>query len=874
MTIKLGNSYKHVNISAVQLILAVVLLIICFSNIAFADTITQKQASQMVQTWLSSDRRPLKANLPQQIKEVQTYCDDDGNPEYYIVNMEPSGFVIVSAEDITEPVIGFVSDGTYEPSDDNPLTLLIKSDLPNRVQEARNNTKSALKKNKKFTPTGRFLVARQKWNRLLGVKTAANAGGSAIASSGTALSVVSDVRVSPFIQSKWSQMSVAGNAVYNYYTPTGSAGSASNDPCGCVATAMAQLMRYYQYPTSGVGSLDFYYSVNGTIQGQKALNGGDGSGGPYNWSDMVLVPDSNTTLAQRQAIGALCSDAGLASSSGIGSSYCIDYGSSSTSAVISSNELVQVFKYGNAIMGYNNGSDISYWLKNMINPNLDAGLPVLLGIYTTTQEGHAILADGYGYDSSTLYHHLNLGWGGYSDAWYNLPNISAGGYTFNAVDACIYNVYTSGSGEIISGRVTDSSGNPIGGATVTAQSSKSSSTTTNSNGIYAFTKVQSGRTYTISVQCQGYTFSSQTATTGRSYDGYTTCGNVWGINFTGTGGPQVTSFAINNGSTSTAALNVTLNNSASGSPTQYIASESSSFSGASWQSYSTSPSFTLSSGGGVKTVYFKVKNSSGTESAVVSDTISVDSTLPVSSVLPTSKIFKTAFYAALTASKSATIYYTTNGSIPTTSSNVYSTPVLISADTKLKFFAVDSVGNVENSIKEADYYLLTDDGSIADAKKLANGDEVRLGGKALYYLNTDFGYIEEPDRFSGIRVQGNLLSSAGYIVDLIGNIVKLTDSEPYIQTTVMDSENAGTVKPLAANNKAISVSLMDGLYVTAWGLVQSASVNSNSYVISDGSPDNMIKVVTAGTPSVKAGDFVTVTGAAGLVDGARVIYSN
>jgi len=85
--------------------------------------------------------------------------------------------------------------------------------------------------------------------------------------------------------------------------------------------------------------------------------------------------------------------------------------------------------------------------------------------------------------------------------------------------------------------------------------------------------------------------------------------------------PTVTYFKINNDAASTTSRTVTLNNTATGNPTQYIASESSTFSGATWQPYSTAPSFTLSPGNGTKTVYFKVRNSAGVESPVVSDSI-------------------------------------------------------------------------------------------------------------------------------------------------------------------------------------------------------------------------------------------------------------
>jgi hypothetical protein len=87
--------------------------------------------------------------------------------------------------------------------------------------------------------------------------------------------------------------------------------------------------------------------------------------------------------------------------------------------------------------------------------------------------------------------------------------------------------------------------------------------------------------------------------------------------------PQVTAFTINNGTAETTTRNVTLNNTCSGSPTQYIASESATFSGATWQTYSSAPGFTLSTGNGTKRVYIKVKNAQG-ESPSVSDTITLN----------------------------------------------------------------------------------------------------------------------------------------------------------------------------------------------------------------------------------------------------------
>ncbi|MCI5212741.1 MAG: hypothetical protein D3910_29005, partial [Candidatus Electrothrix sp. ATG2] len=62
------------------------------------------------------------------------------------------------------------------------------------------------------------------------------------------LNSISDVRVAPFLTTSWNQETEAGgNQCYNLYTP-------NNYPSGCVATAAAQLMRYFQFPISPVGT--------------------------------------------------------------------------------------------------------------------------------------------------------------------------------------------------------------------------------------------------------------------------------------------------------------------------------------------------------------------------------------------------------------------------------------------------------------------------------------------------------------------------------------------------------------------------------------------------------------------------------------------
>jgi hypothetical protein len=86
----------------------------------------------------------------------------------------------------------------------------------------------------------------------------------------------------------------------------------------------------------------------------------------------------------------------------------------------------------------------------------------------------------------------------------------------------------------------------------------------------------------------------------------------------------LTTFALNGGATSTTSPVVALNNTATGSPTEYQASESSSFAGATWRLYAAAPSFSLSSGNGVKRVYLRVRDMAGAVSAARNDTITLN----------------------------------------------------------------------------------------------------------------------------------------------------------------------------------------------------------------------------------------------------------
>jgi len=509
---------------------------LCCGNLWAAPT-TAHQAEKVVKGWLKTAANPLGTPLGQQVKEVRTFTNNSKQPIYYIVYLQPNGFVIVSADNLIEPIIGFAEDGIYDPSPANPLGALVTGDLNGRIESVRTGRPARTK-----AGTGVSAEPQSKWSNFLGLAEVSEKEVGTLGSS-----TIDDVRVASLVQTRWYQKTCCSSPLlpcYNYYTPgdgnNGQGGAGfDNYWCGCVATALAQIMRYHQWPNTGIGDSNHEIRVR-NAKAFRRTRGGDGAGGAYNWANMVLVPGCGTTDAQRQAIGALCYDAGVAISNRVSGEYTY-YNSGVTVAYTHSAKLGLTsdsngFKYGNAIFGYNGGPNIGEGLIGMVNPNLDAGLPVYFGINQSGSNGHAVVCDGYGYNAGTMYHHINMGWAGVSDAWYDLPDINSTPSSYNTLYETIYNIYKSGHGEVISGRVTDPAGNPISDANVNQMYPPGPSVVithhTNAKGIYAFYGLNSDANIVLWAEKTGYTFGGgQIVRTGHSSDSQPTSGNVWGVNF-------------------------------------------------------------------------------------------------------------------------------------------------------------------------------------------------------------------------------------------------------------------------------------------------------------------------------------------------------
>ena len=445
------------------------------------------------------------------ISSITPHYNSNEMKVYYVVNLLPTGYIIIAADDRVDPIIAFSVKSNFFNNDNNFSDLLFSLPVEKILYSSSNKTNN--------------LQRNLKWNKyLLSIDKES-------LDYGTAEESINEIFVKPFILSEWNQGTASGVSCYNWYTPTNSTqwvpGLANNYPCGCAVTATAQVIRYYKYPISEIGPIAFQVKVdhNSII---RTILGGNENGGNYDWDKMVLKPDRNTPEDQRKAIGALIHDIAI-------SSY-IHFSASDSETFLSKihNALKSTFKYKNAIFtivsnSYQLTDDFSRF-NRIVNTNLDAGYPVIFAL--SGSAGHTVVCDGYGYNDSTPFYHINIGWGGFADGWYNLPSIIIGSRNFNRLFSCIYNIFPENLGEIISGRLFDLQGEALEGIKLLAVSENGEifSTYSKEKGIFAFNHVPSNSKFTI--KCGDYV--GPTVLTGKSGEQLATedeVGNVWQINF-------------------------------------------------------------------------------------------------------------------------------------------------------------------------------------------------------------------------------------------------------------------------------------------------------------------------------------------------------
>jgi photosystem II stability/assembly factor-like uncharacterized protein len=222
--------------------------------------------------------------------------------------------------------------------------------------------------------------------------------------------------VNPLLSTTWDQ-----GCNYNTQCPADAAAyfSCGHVYTGCVATAMAQIMKYHNFPPQGVGSHTYTHPVYGV----QTANFGNTT---YNWASM---PNSVSTA--NPAVASIMYHAGV--------SVNMQYDPSGSGAY-SEDVPDAMMDYFN----YNPGVTIQYKsyfpnvedFKSLLRSQLDLSLPMYYS--GSGSGGHAWVCDGYRLSDGKF--HFNWGWSGSSNGYYAIGALNPGGSTFNDNNSVVINI--------------------------------------------------------------------------------------------------------------------------------------------------------------------------------------------------------------------------------------------------------------------------------------------------------------------------------------------------------------------------------------------------------------------------------------------------
>ena len=339
--------------------LALCLMALLLPLTMWAQAIDESEARQRAQAFLSErcggkqkTVRPAFRGRRAKSRRGTTACD------YYIFNAEAgSGFVIVSGDDRTIPILGYSDEGSFQAGKMPEGLKVLLEDYSAQIAGLEDNDAQAL--------DGRRKAQVRK-------------------------------AIAPLIQTKWDQ----GLPYYNDCPEIDS----EKPYTGCVATAMAQVMYYHRWPTGDC------YPIPGYTTETEKLNLPELPATTFNWDAMKKTYSPEDTGASADAVAKLMKYCGWA--------VQMDYGLDGSSAFLptTAEALKTYFNYDNgARYAYRNSYTYAEWVE-LIYSELAARHPVLMGGQSSSV-GHAFVCDGYDTDD---YFHINWGWSGGGDGYFRL----------------------------------------------------------------------------------------------------------------------------------------------------------------------------------------------------------------------------------------------------------------------------------------------------------------------------------------------------------------------------------------------------------------------------------------------------------------------
>jgi len=328
-----------------------------------------------------------------------TYADGNGNPIMYVFNIDDYGFVVAGADRSFTPIVGYSFNGAF---DANRLPDNLKAWLEGYVDDVvavkNSNTKSA----EIIATQSDF---RNEWDAL------ERGGSSYYDAKGTKA-------VEALVETRWDQ-----GAGYNNYCPEYNGG---HSVTGCVATAMAQIIRYHRYPNTGYSHNSYSHMVYGTLSAQF-------DSAYYDFTQMPVSVNAYSSSAQQHAVSLLCYHCGVAVKMNYQSNLHTD-GSGAHSSDVP--DALKFFGYFESFY-LSKSANTAIW-DSLLRHDLDLGRPVYYS-GSNSEGGHAFVCDGYRNNNR---YHFNFGWGGYGDGFYTLTSVNG----YSSQQAAVFNIFPCNMG--------------------------------------------------------------------------------------------------------------------------------------------------------------------------------------------------------------------------------------------------------------------------------------------------------------------------------------------------------------------------------------------------------------------------------------------
>ena len=332
---------------------AMLLLMSLAPTIGLAQPVSRETARQAAKTFLDNN-----GAASAELADVSTAA---GFSNLYVFTTDHS-FVLMAADSRVQPVLGYSLNGGFD-----------TEDMPENVREWLQGYEEQIQAAIDDNLMADADIAKA-WSDL---------------KNGLYKSTT-EVVVSPMLTTTWDQ-----NYPYNYYCPAASGGPGGHVYAGCVATAMAQVMKYWNYPTTGQDSCSYNHSTYGH---QFAYFGET----TYDWANMPNSINSNSSQTYIDAIATLMYHCGVAVNMNYGT------GGSGASSTLVPPALINYFRYApSATFVSRDAFDDAHWIA-FLKTELDDGRPLYYS-GNNTNSGHAFVCDGYRSDD---YFHFNWGWSG------------------------------------------------------------------------------------------------------------------------------------------------------------------------------------------------------------------------------------------------------------------------------------------------------------------------------------------------------------------------------------------------------------------------------------------------------------------------------